>query len=444
MKIRLVFLASCISTFGSAQVRNESTRTARLDSIMNYVDSKYHFNGIVLIAQKDSILYERIIGNADNDNNIPFVRDSKFRLGSISKQFTAFIVLRLCEQGRVKMEDSISIYLSAFRNTDKQGITIRQLLTHTSGLVDYTNLKRFNDMVAYSSDSLLAMVVKARSHFQAGTNFQYCNSNYYILAQIAEKVTGKRFGSLLKELILTPAGMTNSGEEPDDDPIAGLSKSYVRKGDNLEPGPPIEMKNTQGGGGMYSTSQDLLLWSLFLQHRLRESAFLKESISPFLLPADRLSLYSCGWGLAPGIIFHTGHINGFANLIAIDTILKQTFIFLTNTDFHQLYVSLWAARQILAGDDGSMDWIRATKSHPLEDYTGTYSVDGLQVEIKAEYPDLAGYVAGNKDLLKAYSKDEFFFNDREGLVRFKRDSTGKVISLNAFQDYEWVEMRKIR
>ncbi len=144
------------------------------------------------------------------------------------------------------------------------------------------------------------------------------------------------------------------------------------------------------------------------------------------------------------MLYHTGHINGFANLIAIDTALSHTIILLTNTNYRQLYISFQTIRRTLIGETRPTNWTLPPDASLLNDYAGTYFMEGMRVEIRPQYPDLTGSLAGQIYLLKKFLKDEFFFKDQEGLIRFNRDSAGNVISLSSLEDYKWVELKKIK
>jgi hypothetical protein len=234
--------------------------------------------------------------------------------------------------------------------------------------------------------------------------------------------------------------MADSGEE------VGIVKNeaigYLYGNDSILPAPFIEMKNTKGGGGMYGTAKDLLRWSLFFQSRLEKDSFLKNALVPPVLTNGTRTIYSCGWCQTPDVIFHTGHINGFANLIAIDTFHHLTIILLTNDDYLQLYVTMQSLRNILLKDAKASYWLTNKPENNLADYRGVYSIGDFKVNIKDSSNYLEGDAFGQKQFLRWYSNDEFFFLDQEGFLKFERDSNGKVIALKSLQDGGWVTLRK--
>src|SRR5450631_3091308 len=136
-KIFFILTAGCCCLTGVAQ------NTASADSLMQYCRSNFRFNGVVLAARGNKVVYRKAFGKSNEEKQIDNRMDTRFRLGSMSKQFTAFIVLQLAEDGKLSLDDPLSKYVPAFDQPGKRGIRIRNLLTHTSGLADYTNMKEF-------------------------------------------------------------------------------------------------------------------------------------------------------------------------------------------------------------------------------------------------------------------------------------------------------------
>ena len=415
--------------------------TSKIEGFMQYCQTNFRFNGVVLLADSNRIIYEHAFGKENMETGENIKMTTRFRLGSVSKQFTSFIVLQLIKEGKLSFDDRLARFISAFNQPDKQSITIRNLLTHTSGLSDYTDSKKFDEKNYYSEDSIIEMIATSALSNTPSTTYRYSNSNFFLLAVIIEKITGKEFGDVLNEVILSKAGMLNSGEEQGY-PIKKEARPYLFKNDSTQASPFIEMKNTKGGGGMYSTAEDLLKWSLFFQQKLIVDTLLKNAIQPSDLPDGTKNIYACGWCLMPDLILHEGHINGFANLIAIDSTHHQTIILLTNNDYMQLYITLGSLRNLLQNNTASMDWITNKPHHNLSDYRGQYSIGNFKVNIKDTLNGLTGEAFGKKQILKWYSSDEFFFLNREGFVKFERDNKGKVIALKSFEDYSWVTLKK--
>jgi len=423
------------------ELQGMTQQTVAINNFMQYCQINFRFNGVVLIADSNNILYEHAFGKANKKTGENNELTTKFRLGSISKQFTAFLALQLIERRKLSFNDRLAKYIAAFNQPDKQNITIRNLLTHTSGLADYTNLKSFNERLYYDKDSITKMIAVAPLSFSPSSAYGYSNSNFYLLALIIEKLTGKNFDDALNEMVLQKTGMLNSGEE-NGKVIQHEAKAYLYSKDSAIEAPFIEMKNTKGGGGMYSTAKDLFKWSLFFQDMLIKDTVLKNALQPFVLTNGKPAIYSCGWCLMPDILFHTGHINGFANLIAIDTVHHTTIILLTNNDYKQLYVTMQSLQNIVLNNTVSNVWLSNKPANNLADYKGIYTIGALKVRIKDTLNFLEGEAFGQKQFLRWYQNDEFFFLNMEGIVKFERNDQGVVIALKSFQDYNWVTLKK--
>ena len=427
---------------GLLQLQSTAQSITAIDSFMKYCQSQFRFNGVVLLADRNQIVYERAFGKANRETNVNNTPATKFRFGSISKQFTAWIVLQFVENKKLSLNDPVAKFIQGFDQPSTRDIRILNLLTHTSGLVEYTNLKGFDDRLLYNEDSIIHMIEGTPLLFDPSSSYSYSNSNYYLLAAIVEKITGRKFGGVLDDMLLKKAAMFHSGEE-DDRVIKGEAKGYLYRDGKANPAPFIEMKNTTGAGGMFGTASDLLRWSLFFQHLLQSDSVFKDALRPYSLVDGVKTIYTCGWALMPDVIFHTGHINGFANLIAIDTIHHQTIILLTNDDYRQLYITMESLRKMLQNDPLADNWTKNKGLNELSDYRGTYRKGSITITIKDTLDCIEGTVSGQKQLLRPFNRDEFYFLDLEGIVRFERGPHGDVIALDSFQDYSWITFQKI-
>ncbi len=167
----------------------------------------------ILIAKGDKIIFEKYYGYEDLNKKIPITDKTLFNMASGGKMFTALCIAKLVEENKLKYDDKITKYLNGFGDQTKADmITIHNLLSHTSGITEYWTDKI--DKAVHSATSIndhLTLVYKAGFDFDAGTKFQYCNSNFILLGAIIEKVTGKSYYDFVRENIFNPAGMTSSG-----------------------------------------------------------------------------------------------------------------------------------------------------------------------------------------------------------------------------------------
>jgi CubicO group peptidase (beta-lactamase class C family) len=425
------------------QISFAQNTTSQLDSLLNYMHIKYYFDGFVLVADGNSVIYQKAFGLANRDWNIDNTIDTKFRLGSVSKQFIGFVIIKLAEEGKFKLDDPVSQYISEFNSIDRKNITILNLLTHTSGIFDYTEMRDFNSMVLYPEDSLVRMIASHKLNFKPSDKYSYSNSNFYLLTVIAEKVSEKKFESILTEKILTPAGMNNSGLDHNDYILSNRASPYIHAGSGFVNGEYIQMGNV--AGGMYSTANDMLRWSLFLQEQLNADRFMKAALQPFHLTDGTISIYSAGWCLLSDRIMHQGHINGFANQISIDTVNHYTIIILSNDDFKQLFVTGKIISVILKRKENPFAWLmQKIPSQSLNEYAGIYVRGRDTIISKNENNILVSYINKRALPMKPFLRDEFFTEPFEGNIQFERNSKSEVIGVSSFEDYKWVEWKKIK
>src|SRR5690349_4651879 len=166
---------------------------AKIDELLSLYQKYDQFNGSALVAENGKVIYKGGFGLANMEWNIPNTPDTKFRLGSITKQFTATLTMQLVEQGKIKLDAKISDYLPDYRQDIGQKVTIHQLLTHTSGIPSYTSQPGFFQNVSrnpYKVDEFVKKYASGNLEFEPGSKYSYNNSGYFLLGAIIEQVTG--------------------------------------------------------------------------------------------------------------------------------------------------------------------------------------------------------------------------------------------------------------
>jgi CubicO group peptidase (beta-lactamase class C family) len=236
-------------------------RAARMDQVVSAYAKDNGFMGSVLVVDGDTVLLNKGYGMAVLEWNIPNAPDVKFRLGSLTKQFTASLVLLLQQEGKLKVEDPVSKYLPG-TPAAWQKITLANLLGHTSGIHNFTNEKDFGEWAAssHTHDEELARIVKPPLDFEPGSKFDYSNSNYEVLGMVIEKVSGQPYGKLLRERLLDPLGMTDTGLDTDELVLPKRAEGYRKMGTSLVVARSGSMSIPWAAGSMYSTTGDLLKW----------------------------------------------------------------------------------------------------------------------------------------------------------------------------------------
>ena len=207
--IRLLFCIALVLLV-SHQAALAQDHAAKIQELLALAHKYRQFNGSALVAENGKVTYKGAFGMANMEWNIPNTPDTKFRLGSITKQFTATVILQLVEQGKIKLDAKLSDYLPEYRKDVGDKVTIHHLLTHTSGIPSYTGQPGFQENVSrnpYKVDEFVKKYASGNLEFEPGSKYSYNNSGYFLLGAIIERVTGKPYEQVLKENIFDPLGM---------------------------------------------------------------------------------------------------------------------------------------------------------------------------------------------------------------------------------------------
>lgn len=271
MRILVLFLG--LTVLGvSDGVAKDTTRS--IEDLLRFLDENRLYQGVVVVADGEQVICEHASGFANQEWQIPNTLDTRFQIGSISKQFTAVLVLMLVEDGRISLSDPIGDYLPELGRYWVDDVTIHHLLSQTSGIPNYTLLDGYLDCIdkkRYSRDEFLDLLVADSLmdslHFDPGTTFDYSNTNYLFAGLIVERVTGESFEAVLGERILEPLGMRDTGAFDDLRLIPRRAYGYEKTpNDTYEPTlfSAVSPKSVPSGG-LYSTARDLLTWHRALQ-----------------------------------------------------------------------------------------------------------------------------------------------------------------------------------
>src|SRR4051794_954382 len=226
MKQLALLLVAILPTFG-AMAQDTSKFTEYMDASVK-VD---HFSGTVLVASKGEVVFQHAYGLASLKDNTPNTTSTVYPIGSMSKPITATAIMLLRDQGRLRLEDSICVYLAPCPPAWKP-VTLQHLLTHTSGLPDVVKFPDYMTFRAkrHTPQQLVELIASRPVDFAPGTKFVYCNSNFILLGAIVEKVSGKPYQTFLQQNIFAPVGMKSSGYEAKS--LAPEAVGYIRDGAN--------------------------------------------------------------------------------------------------------------------------------------------------------------------------------------------------------------------
>ncbi len=264
----------------------------KIDSILSFYFHKEQFNGVALVKYQGSLIYEKGFGLCNQQKKLPNTPQTQFRIGSTSKQFTAMLIMQLANENKLNIDDSAGRFIPGYQNGK---VTIRQLLTHQSGIPNY--LDDENNLVKiftqkYTALEMVKQFCSDSLEFEPGTQMNYSNSGFVALAAIIEQVTGKPYGHVLAEKIFIPLGMQHSyfGKEGQD--TSHLAVGYV----NGEPEQLYPVQNVIGAGGITSTAEDLLLWHNALSaNTLLPKEKQDELFKPRVLWDEWGAYYGYGW-----------------------------------------------------------------------------------------------------------------------------------------------------
>ena len=314
-----LLLALTISLLCWSKISFSQNKVENIDNLLTRYNEYGLFNGSVLVAENGKVIFKKGYGFSDMEWKVPNTPDTKFRIGSISKQFTATIIMQLVEEGKIKLDSKLTDYLPDYRKDTGDKVTIHELLNHTSGILSYTDMPNvWSDSLRnhYDEDYMIKHFHSGDFQFEPGTQFSYNNTGYYLLGAIAERVTGKKFGALLQERILIPLGMTNTASEDDGLVIDKKASGYLKFGKSYRTDPYFYMPNALGAGQMYSTVEDMVNWDQALYtNKILSDESKEKMFTPYL------SDYGYGWGIRTDTIkgtnevtkitAHSGGINGF-------------------------------------------------------------------------------------------------------------------------------------
>lgn len=311
----------------------ESDKAAAMEQLCQATADTGLFSGAVLVADQGEVIFKRAFGMANHQWSIPNTTDTKFRLGSVSKQFCSMIVMQLVQEGKLNLDDKITDHLPYYRKDTGDKVTLHHLLSHQSGIPDFTARYDYRGTIArlsFDSDEFIKLHCSADLLTEPGVIYNYCNAGYCILGRIVEKVTNKSYEQNLRQRIFEPLGMENSGFDRNHYVLKKRASGYTYGPFGLENAEPIHIGFPPGAAGaLYSTVEDMFLWDRaldsdkLLSGQYRELMFTPNREVPEVQAAGGRphSNYGYGWQISTRahpvtkrrtkVIFHGGAINGF-------------------------------------------------------------------------------------------------------------------------------------
>lgn len=412
------FAALCCVAVSTAC--SQQTTDQKLDAYFSTLNG--HFMGSIVVQQEGKTIYQHSLGWADVENQIPCTAETQFRIGSISKPFTAVMVLKAANEGRLSLNDNIAKYFPDAQITNAEQITINHLLYHRSGLVDIVNDKPYEYLTYYltpqTRQQILERVAAAGTNFASDSTFRYCNTGYNLLGYILEDVYGKPYAEVVDELIVKPLDLRHTRFSEAVNPQRGDARSYALL-DHWQVQPETDASVALGAGAMASTPADLakfgkaLFDGIFGDNLREQMKELNEGIGRGLFTFSHNG--HSGYG-------HSGAIDGFRSQLEVfDNLTIAVCSNGADIDLNKITLAILDA---VDGKDIEMpDFSKYIElsAEQLAQYTGVFRCEALGMEVTVT-------VAGNRLCAQAAGQQSFPL-DALSADQFENASVGVVITV---------------
>jgi CubicO group peptidase (beta-lactamase class C family) len=452
--ISLLVLTSC---FGQSKQDKKLSKT--LDELIPKRLTEISPGCVVMVVKHDKIIYRKTFGLANTELNISMQPDMLFRIGSMTKQYTAIAILQLVERGKIALQDSIQQYIKDFPSKGYT-ITIENLLTNTSGIKDYLSeiSNPSKQKETYTPKDGVDYIKDAPLNFKPGSNYRYSNSNFYLLGYIIEMVTGEPYEKYLQENVLGKAELKNTFYINPKINIPNMPQGYSKFDGKIEKATLQPIDIMYSAGGLISNVNDIYKWHQALfNYQLVKKETLERATTPFKFPDGTFSEYGYGWFIksldGSKTIEHSGSTDGF----------QSDEIYLPNENV--FVVSLFNCYE------ADMEWQQLTndiakvalgkplnnevkvKEDVLKSYVGTYEVNFNNINHKLIVTFADGRLsieASNPDdrlpKVTLYAKSENEFYMKEAPLRFEfikdTDNAFKIVTYNnRGKDAEWTKIK---
>ena len=253
----------CSNTKIKPELNLTNDKIEEIDQVVETLYENGQFQGVVLVSVRGEIIYKKAVGYANIEDSIPITFDTKFRIASFTKPFTAMLILQLIDDGLIKLDDKLIDYLPEVNLKSVENITIRQLLTHTAGITGHPRIPNLLDIEKqhYTRKEFLKLIMNYDLIYNPGEGKEYSNFGYGLLGLVIEKVTGKSYDEVMNEKICQPAGMTNTLSDITEIPIKNRAIGYTHYYyTGIGEAPFLDMSFCLGAGQLLSTVEDLYLF----------------------------------------------------------------------------------------------------------------------------------------------------------------------------------------
>jgi len=437
MRSRLLGVALLVLTLAPAAASQD---ISRMEQVVQDAVKNRTFMGAVLVARDSQVLLSKGYGFANVEWDINNAPTTKFRLGSITKQFTAAAILLLEERGKLSVDERVKTYLPDIPASWDR-ITVRNLLTHSSGIPNFTALPAYRDMQVSPAtpEKIIAMVKDRPVDFEAGEKMLYSNSGYVVLGAIIEKISGGTYADFVDMNLFKPLAMTDSGYDSNIAIIPRRASGYTAGPNGPVNAGYIHMSVPHAAGALYSTTLDLLKWEQALfGGKVLQAASLQKMTTPFKNDyAFGLVVRTTKEGRK--VIEHDGGIDGFNTHMAYYPESKVTVIALGNINGQAPGVIGRTLELLAHGEALPQTTERREITLPpatLQKYVGTYELQpGINLLVTFEDGrEMAQLTGQGKAPIYAEAEGKFFYRIVDAQLDFASDPNGKVTSATLHQN----------
>lgn len=447
----ILFLVLGVTLMGFSNTNAKSNQNALSQSIETYLKeatANDGFSGSVLVAHQGKVIVSSGFGYASAEFQMANQCDTRFRIGSLTKQFTSLAIMMLEEENLLKMDTPLATFIPDYPNGEK--ITIKHLLTHTSGIPDHTSLPGFQEARRVYPTSLLETIDSFKTldlEFQPGSKFEYSNSGYILLGYIIETITGKPYADLIQTRIFDLIDMGDSGFIDRDTIISNMASGYSKKNELPCKAPYRDISNAHASGALYSSVEDLYKWDRALyQSQLLEQSQIQKMFIPYR------SHYALGWGVIElfghQMVGHNGDTEGFSSNISRFPQEDVCIVLLSNQDKTNVGKMAYDIAGLIFNPASTTDQQETVSSSKtvVSQYCGEYEMNPQFIFYVTEEDGKIYCMATGQSKLEMHPEktDWFFFKEVEAKIQFVKDTAGNVIHLVLYQSGQEVKAKKIK
>ena len=441
LTILVLFLQTALSAQSNKELEQE------YDKMLMEFFSTDENGGTAIVSKKGEIIYHKAFGMANVELQVPMNVEHVFRIGSITKQFTAVAILQLMEKGKLSLQDEITKFIPDYP-THGHHITIEHLLTHTSGIKSYTGMKSFGekDRLDMEPEELIDFFKNQPMDFAPGDDYRYNNSGFFLLGYIIEKVSGQSYPEYVEEQLFKKLGMKNSYYGAHNQIIPNRASGYGKSDGKLMNADFLSMKLPYAAGSLRSTVEDLMIWNkAIFNYEVVSKESLEKAWASFKLNSGKPTAYGYGWSLGniqgSRSIEHGGGINGFLSY-AMYLPEEEVFVaVLSNCSC--AYPGEQATEMAALAIGKPYEWEKISmKEKDLQAYQGVYESSYFG-DRNIFFHEGVLYSRRGKDSkyeLLPFEKDKFYIENARTTIEFVRDKKGeitKVVSTSRQQIIDW-------